>query len=90
MVYYKEATAVTHCSELSRGDTMLLSDLLSMDNDSLYEVYVAAVKNKDLPVINTVRSVVADRYSIRALKQSPLDNWKSNPEITKFFTVNNL
>ena len=58
-----------------------------MDNEELYSLYLEALKDRNLPIINTVRSVVADRYSIRALKQSPLDNWKSNPEITKFFTV---
>ena len=66
---------------------LTVSELLVMNNDQLYEVYVAAIKNKDLPVINTVRSIIADRYSLRALKHSPLDNWKSNTEITRFFTV---
>lgn len=80
-----------HCLELSnlRGDLQLLttSDLLAMNNDQLYEVYVTAVKNKNLPIINTVRSVIADRFSIKALKQSPIDNWKNNKDIARFFTV---
>lgn len=63
------------------------SSLLAMTNDELYNEYVTAIKNKDLPVINTIRSVISDRYSIRALKQSPLDNWKNNKDITRFFTV---
>ena len=89
MVYYNAAVQTVY-SELSnlRGDMMLTtSDLLSMDNEELYEVYSVAVKNKDLPIINTVRSVVADRYSLKALRQSPLDNPFSNPDISKFFTV---
>ena len=66
---------------------LTVSDLLSMDNDSLYEVYVAAVKNKDLPVINVCRSVIADRYSLKALKSSPIDSWKDNKDIVRFFSL---
>ena len=63
------------------------SDLLAMDNEELYEVYVAAVKNKDLPVINVCRSVIADRYSLKALESSPIDSWRDNKAIARFFTV---
>ena len=67
---------------------MLNTDnIFSLSNDELYSLYLEALKERNLNVVNVVRSVVADRYSLKALKQSPLDNWKSNPEITKFFTV---
>ena len=92
MECYKEVKVVTHFSELSnlRGDTMLkytTSQLLQLDNDQLYEVYSVAVKSKDLKVINTVRSIIADRYSIRALEQSPIDSWRNSKDIARFFTV---
>ena len=64
---------------------LTISDLLVMDNDALYEVYVTAINNKDLPVINTIRSIVADRFSIRALEQSPIDSWRDNKAIARFF-----
>ena len=64
---------------------MLLSDLLVMDNDSLYEVYVTAINNKDLKIINTVRNIIYDRYSIRALEHSPIDSWRDNKAIARFF-----
>ena len=87
-MYYNAAVVVTHCLGLSRGDTMLSTrDLLQLSNDELYEVYSVAVKNKDLPMINTVRSIIADKYSLKALRQSPLDDWKSNLEITRFFSL---
>ena len=85
--------AVIHCLGLSnlRGDTMLTtSDLLQLSNDELYEVYVTAIKNKELKVINTVRSVISSRYCISELKKSPLDKPFDNPLIKRFFTVNKL
>ena len=66
---------------------LTISDLLSMDNDQLYEVYSVAIKNKDLPIINTVRSVIADRYCISELKKSPLDNPFENHDIARFYSV---
>lgn len=66
---------------------MLLSDLLSMDNEKLYEVYVTAINNKDLRVINTIRNIIYDRYSIRALEQSNIDDWRNSKAIARFFTV---
>lgn len=66
------------------------SDLLAMDNNELYEVYVQAYKDRDLNVINVIRSIIYDRYSIRALEQSPIDCWRNNKEITRFFAVNKL
>ena len=66
---------------------MLLDNILSMDNEELYSLYLEALEHKNLPVINVVRSVVADRFSLKALRQSPLDDWKSNPEITRFFSL---
>ena len=66
---------------------MLLSDLLVMDNEELYEVYVTAINNKDLRVINTIRNIIYDRYSIRALERSPIDDWRNSKSIARFFTV---
>ena len=60
-------------------------DLLSMDNEKLYEVYVQALKDRDLPMINTVRSVVADKYSLKALEHSPIDDWRNSKAIARFF-----
>ena len=66
---------------------MLLDDLLILSNDSLYEVYRYAIEHKDLKLINTIRSIISDRYCLSELKKSPLDNPFSNPEIKRFFTV---
>ena len=63
------------------------SDLLSMNNDQLYEVYRYGVEQKDLKLINNCRSVIADRYSLKALRQSQLDEPFKNPNISKFFNV---
>ena len=63
------------------------SQLLKMDNDSLYNVYLEGVKNKDLPIICTCRSIIATRYCISELRQSPLDEPFKNPEISRFFNV---
>ena len=62
-------------------------NILSMSNDELYEVYRYGIEHKDLKLINSVRSVIADRYSLKALKQSPLDNWRNNKDIARFFDV---
>ena len=69
---------------------MLLSDLLVMDNEKLYEVYKYGIEHKDLKLINTIRSIISDRYCISELKKSHLDNPFSNPAIARFFTVNKL
>ena len=92
MECYKEVKVVTHFSELSnlRGDTMLkytTSQLLQLDNDQLYEVYSVAVKNRELNVINVIRNIVYDRFSLRALEHSPVDNWRNSKDIARFFTV---
>ena len=88
MVYYNAATVVTHCLGLSRGDTMLSTrDLLEMDNEQLYSLYLEALKDRDLPMLNTVRSVVADKYSLKALRQSPLDEPFKNHDIARFFSL---
>ena len=63
------------------------SDLLSMNNEELYEVYVQALKDRNLNVVNVCRSVIADRYSIRALEHSPIDSWRNSKDIARFFTV---
>ena len=66
---------------------MLLSDLLSMNNEKLYEVYRYGIEHKDLKLINTVRSIISDRYCLSQLKKSPLDEPFNNPDIARFFTV---
>ena len=66
---------------------MLLDNILSMTNEELYEVYKYGIEHKDLKIINTVRSIIADRYCISELKKSPLDNPFNNPDIARFFTV---
>lgn len=66
---------------------MLLDDLLILSNDALYEVYSVAIKNKDLKLINTIRSIISDRYCISELKKSILDEPFKNPEIKRFFMV---
>ena len=63
------------------------SQLLKMDNDSLYSVYLEGVKNKDLPLICTCRNIISDRFSISELKKSQLDNPFDNPLIKRFFNV---
>ena len=66
---------------------LTISDLLSMDNDQLYEVYRYGVEQKDLKLINNCRSIISDRYSLKALRQSQLDEPFKNPEISRFFNV---
>ena len=82
-----------HFSELSSlgVDTMLNTDnILSMSNEELYSLYLDALEQKDLKVINVIRSIISDRYSIRALEQSPIDSWRNSKDIARFFTVNKL
>ena len=77
--------------ELTRSDTMLNTDnILSMSNEELYSLYLEALEQKDLKVINVIRSIISDRYSIRALEQSPIDSWRNSKDIARFFTVNKL
>ena len=64
---------------------MLLSDLLSMDNEELYEVYRYGIEHKDLKLINTIRNIIYDRFSLKALEHSPIDSWRDNKEIKRFF-----
>ena len=63
------------------------SDLLVMNNDELYEVYRYAIEHKDLPKINVIRNIIYDRFSLRALEQSPIDSWRNSKAIARFFTV---
>ena len=84
-----------HFSELSSlgADKMskyINSQLLKMDNDSLYAVYLEGVENKNLPLICTCRSIIADRYCISELKKSHIDEPFKNHDIKRFFTVNKL
>ena len=70
---------------------MLNTDnILSMSNEELYSLYLEALEQKDLKVINVIRSIISDRYSIRALEQSPIDSWRNSKDIARFFTVNKL
>ena len=69
---------------------LTISDLLSMDNDALYEVYRYGIEQKDLKLINNCRSIISDRFSIRALEHSPIDSWRNCKDIARFFTVNKL
>ena len=62
-------------------------NILSMSNDELYSLYLEALECKSLPVLNTIRNIIYDRYSIKALKQSPLDEPFKNQDISRFFTV---
>ena len=66
------------------------SDLLSMNNEELYEVYSVAIKNRELPTINVIRNIIYDRYSLKALEHSHIDSWRNNKDIARFFTVNKL
>ena len=65
-------------------------NILKLSEDELYSLYLEALKERNLNVVNVVRSVVADKYSLKALRQSPLDEPFKNPDISKFFTVNKL
>ena len=65
-------------------------NILSMSNEELYSLYLEALEQKDLKVINVIRSIISDRYSIRALEHSPIDSWRNCKDIARFFTVNKL
>ena len=62
-------------------------NILSMTNEELYSLYLKALECKNLPVINTCRSVIADRYCIKELKKSHIDEPFKNPLISRFFTI---
>ena len=62
-------------------------NILKLSEDELYSLYLEALEQKNLPVINVVRSVVADRYCLSELKKSPLDEPFRNNNISKFFIV---
>ena len=77
-----------HFSELSSlgVDTMLNTEnILSMTNDELYSLYLEALEQKNLNILNVVRSVIADRYCISELKKSHIDEPFKNPAIKRFF-----
>ena len=65
-------------------------NILSMSNDELYSLYLKALEQKDLKVINVIRNIISSRFTIKELKKSPLDEPFKNPDISKFFTVNKL
>ena len=56
-----------------------------MSNEELYEVYKYGIEHKDLKIINVCRSIIADRYSLKALEHSPIDSWRDNKAIARFF-----
>ena len=62
-------------------------NILSMTNEELYSLYLEALKERNLNVINVIRSIISDRYCIRALEHSPIDNWRDNKAIARFFDV---
>ena len=62
-------------------------NILSMSNDELYSLYLKALEQKDLKVINVIRSIISSRFTIKELKKSPLDEPFKNPDIARFFTV---
>ena len=64
---------------------LTVSELLSMDNDSLYEVYVQALKERNLNLVNVIRNIIYDRFSLKALEHSPIDSWRDNKAIARFF-----
>ena len=66
---------------------LTISDLLSMTNEELYEVYRYGIEQKDLKLINTIRNIISDRYCIQELKKSHIDEPFKNPLISRFFTV---
>ena len=66
---------------------LTVSDLLSMNNGQLYEVYRYGIEQKDLKLINTIRSIISDRYCIQELKKSHIDEPFKNPLISRFFTI---
>ena len=65
-------------------------NILSMSNEELYSLYLEALEQKNLNILNVVRSVIADRYCISELKKSHIDEPFKNPAIKRFFTVNKL
>ena len=65
-------------------------NILSMSNEELYSLYLEALEQKNLNILNVVRSVIADRYCIKELKKSHIDEPFKNPLISRFFTVNKL
>ena len=67
---------------------MLNTDnILSMSNEELYSLYLEALEQKDLKVINVIRNIVADRFSLKALEHSHIDSWRNNPDIARFFSM---
>ena len=66
---------------------MLLDNILSMDNEELYSLYLEALKDRNLNVINVIRSIISDRYCLSELKKSPLDEPFRNPDIARFYSV---
>ena len=63
-------------------------NILKLSEDELYSLYLEALEDRNLNVINVIRSIISDRYCISELKKSPLDEPFRNIDIAKFFTVN--
>lgn len=82
-------------------DTDYLITLADMSEDSLYTLYteaMAKLKNKDTSQFDrkvfvmrvmTIRSIISDRYSLRAYRSNrsgiDFDNPMDNPDVNRFF-----
>ena len=82
-------------------NTDYLITLADMSEDSLYTLYteaMAKLKNKDTSQFDrkvfvmrvmTIRSIISDRYSLRAYRSNrsgiDFDNPMNNPDVNRFF-----
>lgn len=81
-------------------DSMLQS-IYNMDNDNLYILYresMDKLKNKDIDLkekkvhvirVMQIRSIISDRYSLRAYRSNrsgiDFDNPMNNPQVNRFY-----
>ena len=82
-------------------NTDYLVTLADMDENALYQLYteaMAKLKNKDTSQFDrkvfvmrvmTIRSIISDRYSLRAYRSNrsgiDFDNPMNNPDVNRFF-----
>ena len=82
-------------------NTDYLITLADMSEDALYQLYteaMAKLKNKDTSQFDrkvfvmrvmTIRSIISDRYSLRAYRSNrsgiDFDNPMNNPDVNRFF-----
>ena len=82
-------------------NTDYLITLADMSEDALYQLYteaMAKLKNKDTSQFDrkvfvmrvmTIRSIISDRYSLRAYRSNrsgiEFDNPMNNPDVNRFF-----